>query len=188
MGIRAAALNFAYAAYQSLPVMRPLADQSRFAGGTGPLDAPIMLVGEALGHHEEVAGRPFVGPAGQLLSRALNQAGIPRMACYITNVVKYRPPRNRTPYQFEILASRSCLHQEIAIVQPLTVVALGTVAARCLSQDWRTGIFAPWVLPGGDFSAEVLYLRHPAYVLREGEAEMGKLVDGLKRIAGDRNA
>ena len=107
--------------------------------GAGPLRAALMFVGEQPGDQEDLRGLPFVGPAGQLLDRALAQAGIAREAVYLTNAVRHfkhelRGKRriHKTPTQQEALACRHFLDEEIALVQPRALVALGATAARSL--------------------------------------------------------
>ena len=107
--------------------------------GEGPADARLMLVGEQPGDQEDLAGRPFVGPAGKVLDRALESAGIERDAVYITNAVKHfkNEPRgkrriHKKPDTSEIDACRWWLDHELEIVQPHVVVALGATAARAV--------------------------------------------------------
>jgi len=193
----------AYQAYRELMVIKALAAEgsSRFVGGEGPLDAPLMLVGEAPGESEDMAGRPFVGKSGQLLRQLMNEAGIPPEACRITNIVKYRPPRNRTPYVYELQASRPCLMAEVLAVGPLAIVTLG-IPALCggfgmpvttlhekhgqriplrlsYSGDWK---FSDPVLAGdpGGFSCDLIPLYHPSWVLRTGSHDM--MLRDLKAI------
>jgi len=104
------------------------------------LDAPVMVVGEAPGEKEDERGRPFVGPAGKLLQAQLAVAGIPWDYCYVTNVLPWRPPGNRTPYPFEIQASRARVAAEAALVDPVVVIAAGAVAWRALT-DGSLGRF-----------------------------------------------
>jgi DNA polymerase len=89
-----------------------------------------MLVGEAPGRVEDDTGRPFVGPAGRLLSALLESIGLPRSRVYITNVVKCRPPNNREPSDEELRACAGYLLEQIRIVRPRTIVLLGRVAGR----------------------------------------------------------
>jgi DNA polymerase len=107
--------------------------------GEGPLHAPLMFVGEQPGDQEDLRGRPFVGPAGQLFDRALAQLGIARETVYVTNAVRHfkhelRGKRriHKTPSQQEAQACRHWLDEEIALVQPRALVALGATAARAL--------------------------------------------------------
>jgi DNA polymerase len=107
--------------------------------GEGDPHAPVMLVGEQPGDQEDVKGHPFVGPAGQLLDRALEEAGVERKSVYITNAVKHFKwePRgkrrlHKTPAQREIDACRQWIDGEIRAVQPRIIVCLGATAARAL--------------------------------------------------------
>lgn len=93
--------------------------------GEGPLDAEVMLIGEAPGANEDRLGRPFVGQAGAFLEELLAEAGLRRDEVYICNVLKCRPPGNRDPLPSEIDACRSYLDRQIAIVDPLVIVTLG---------------------------------------------------------------
>lgn len=100
--------------------------------GEGYLNADVMLVGEAPGRNEDEQGRPFVGAAGQLLNELLERAGMPRPTVYITNVVKCRPPNNRTPTDEEVAACVDYLKDEIRLVRPKVIVALGNTAGSTL--------------------------------------------------------
>lgn len=107
--------------------------------GEGPLRPALMLVGEQPGDREDLAGRPFVGPAGQFLDRALAQAGIARAHAFLSNAVRHfkyelrgRRRIHKTPSQQEALACRHWLEEEIALVRPQALVALGATAARSL--------------------------------------------------------
>jgi uracil-DNA glycosylase family protein len=109
------------------------------APGEGPGDARIMLVGEQPGDREDLAGKPFVGPAGRVLDQALADAGIPRDEAFVTNAVKHFKfePRgkrrlHKRPNAYEIERCKWWLQQERAIVQPALIVALGATAARSL--------------------------------------------------------
>ena len=105
-------------------------DRSRFVPSVGPLDAEVMLVGEAPGEQEVEAGEPFVGSAGGRLDSALESLGVDREDVYITNLVKVRPPENRDPRRAEIDAWWPVLEAEIARVDPAVIVSLGSFAAR----------------------------------------------------------
>ncbi len=107
--------------------------------GEGPARAALMLIGEQPGDAEDLSGHPFVGPAGQLLDRALADAGIDRAAVYLTNVVKHFKfePRgkrriHKKPRASEIGACRPWLDREIALVKPRVIVCLGATAAQAL--------------------------------------------------------
>jgi len=100
--------------------------------GEGNPHAAIMFVGEGPGGEEDKLGRPFVGAAGQLLSRILTAAGLAREDVYIANVVKCRPPGNRQPGREEIAACLPLLERQISLIDPLIIVCLGAVAAQAL--------------------------------------------------------
>ena len=100
--------------------------------GVGTIDPPIMLVGEAPGHDEDVSGEPFVGRAGQLLTRILGAMQLARTDVYIANVIKCRPPENRNPLPGEITACSPFLAEQIQLVRPRILVALGRYAASTL--------------------------------------------------------
>ena len=109
--------------------------------GEGAANHPIMMVGEQPGDQEDLAGHPFVGPAGKMLDRAFAEAGVERTATYLTNVVKHfkNEPRgkkrlHRRPDQDEIDICRWWLDREIALVQPKLIVALGVTAAEALTR------------------------------------------------------
>jgi uracil-DNA glycosylase family protein len=163
--------------------------------GEGPKRADIMLVGEQPGDAEDLAGHPFVGPAGKLLDRALEEAGIDRSAVYVTNVVKHFKwePRGKRrihakPNAAEIGACRPWLDTEIALVKPRVLVCLGATAAQALlgrtfKVSKQRGEFvesplAPLV------SATV----HPSSILRAPDDqarrdEMKRFVSDLKKVA-----
>ena len=107
--------------------------------GEGPAPAPVLMVGEQPGDREDLEGRPFVGPAGQLLDRALKDAGLDRRSIYVTNAVKHFKwePRgkrrlHKKPIEREIAACRPWLLQELELVQPTLIVCLGATAAQSL--------------------------------------------------------
>ena len=135
--------------------------------------SPLMLVGEGPGGVEDEYGVPLVGPSGQLLDKALWRVGITRDRVYTTNVVKCRPPGNRTPAaeEGEFCASR-WLDAEIAVVRPKVIVALGSVALKYLyhAKARITADRGKWFRTKHDIPAIATY--HPAYLLRlTGEAE-----------------
>ncbi len=98
----------------------------------GTLDAKVMFIGEAPGQEEDKLGTPFVGKAGQLLNKMLAAINIKREEVYITNVVNWRPPNNRTPTDEEILEFLPYLQQQIDIVEPKYIFLLGGVAAKAI--------------------------------------------------------
>jgi len=109
--------------------------------GEGPLDAELMLVGEAPGRNEDLQGRPFVGQAGRVLNTLLRSIGLSRSNVYITNIVKCRPPNNRDPRPEEIRACLPFLRRQVELVRPKIIVALGRHAGKTLFEEaglhWR---------------------------------------------------
>ncbi len=119
-------------------------DATQTVFGEGPPDAPIMLVGEQPGDKEDLAGKPFVGPAGQMLDRALDEAGIDRKKVYVTSAVKHFKfvPRGKIrlhqkPSTSEIKACRPWYERELAAIKPALVVAMGATAAHACSAKRR---------------------------------------------------
>lgn len=93
--------------------------------GNGNADADVLLIGEAPGKKEDEQGKPFVGASGKFLSEMLASINLKREDIYITNIVKYRPPNNRDPFQEEINACMPWLHEQIRIIQPKIIITLG---------------------------------------------------------------
>jgi DNA polymerase len=161
----------------------PIADcGTRAVRGEGPSQAALMIVGEQPGDQEDIAGRPFIGPAGQLLDEYLQAAGIARSAAYVTNAVKHfkfawkgKHRLHQSPTAKEIDTCRWWLEAERALVRPRIVLALGASAARWLlgrtvSVNRERGRSIP--LDGG---AELWVTVHPSYLLRlEGEARVSQ--------------
>ena len=146
--------------------------------GEGPSNAAIMLVGEQPGDQEDLAGLPFVGPAGQLFDRALGEVGIDRQAVYVTNAVKHFKfePRgkrrlHKTPGQIEIEACRHWLEREITLVQPRLIVAMGATAAHSvLGRPTPIQRNRGRLMPVSD-DTQVLITVHPSYLLRVPAAQ-----------------
>jgi DNA polymerase len=146
--------------------------------GEGPTRARVMMVGEQPGHEEDRAGRPFVGPAGRLLDRALAAARIPRDEVYVTNVVKHFKWESRgkrrihaKPNQIEISACLPWLQAELEVVTPDVVVCLGATAAQALlgprfrvTKQRGQWVSAPW-------AERVLATVHPSAILRAPDDE-----------------
>lgn len=103
--------------------------------GEGKLDSEVMIIGEAPGKNEDLSGRPFVGLAGKLLDRALNEIGVSRNNLYITNLVKCRPPNNRRPKHEEVLSCLPYLKYEVLFVNPKKIILLGSVASKYLYNE-----------------------------------------------------
>jgi DNA polymerase len=196
----------------SLPVLRQAVQRCQGCGlyafatqavfGEGPRDADLMLIGEQPGDREDVAGEPFVGPAGQLLDRALMAAGIDRSKVYLTNIVKHfkwkhdtppgRAPTKRRlhdkPNAYEVNACKPWLEAEIRNVRPKIVVCLGSTAAQgLLGRDFRV------TRQRGEFFASDLApfmtaTVHPSSILRAADEaslqqEMADFIRDLERIA-----
>jgi uracil-DNA glycosylase len=111
---------------------------SRVIFGAGDEHAKIMFIGEAPGAKEEAQGLPFVGRAGKLLDTLIDGVNLKRPEVYITNVVKCRPPKNRTPRPNEILKSLPYLQKEIAIIKPKLIITLGRIATQSLLNSSET--------------------------------------------------
>ncbi len=141
--------------------------------GEGSTTSPVIFIGEGPGEVEDSTGRPFVGPAGQKLTEILQSVRIPRESVYISNMVKCRPPGNRTPQPDEIETCWPYLEAQIRHIKPKIIVALGNVPAQYLLKttegittlrgrffSWRDGI-------------EIYCMFHPSYLLRNPSREPG---------------
>jgi DNA polymerase len=160
--------------------------------GEGPANARVMLVGEQPGDQEDLAGKPFVGPAGQLLDRALAEAGLDRASLYLTNAVKHfkYAPRGRRrihqkPNAGEVAACRWWLDRELAAVQPRLVVALGATAAAALAQRPVSVTRERGPARFGERDGYVTV--HPSFLLRlpdagRREAEYAAFIGDLRRV------
>ena len=142
--------------------------RSRIVFGVGDPHADLVVVGEGPGANEDREGVPFVGPAGQMLDRMLvHVLGLKREQVYILNVVKCRPPRNRTPQPDEIAACRPFLLQQLEAIQPKVILAMGRPATQTLMETQR-GIKAMrgrWQRYRG--GTPLMPTFHPAYLLRQ---------------------
>jgi len=136
--------------------------------GMGARDSKILFVGEGPGAQEDEQGLPFVGPAGQLLDKMLAAIDLDRQHCYIANVVKCRPPQNRTPLPEEAQACMPYLRAQTALLRPKIVVALGATAAKqILGEQTRiTRDRGIWHERKGCF---LIATFHPSYLLRAPE-------------------
>jgi uracil-DNA glycosylase family 4 len=138
----------------------------------GSEDARIMLIGEAPGRDEDLQGKPFVGPAGQLLDRMLAAIGLAEKHVYITNVVYWRPPGNRNPTQEEIEACAPFLSRQIELLSPQILVLLGKVAAQAILRvpDGIKRLRGKWLIYScADRKIPMLATLHPSYLLRTPE-------------------
>ncbi len=174
----------------------PLAGPATQAvGGEGPQDATIMLVGEQPGDEEDLAGRPFVGPAGQVLDDMMKDVGLSRSELYLTNAVKHfkftvRGKRriHQSPSAAEIDHCRWWLDAEIAEVKPQLIVALGATAAKSLTGDGRAILERRGKVEIGLAGVPVLITLHPAALLRQPnqsakDAMLSKMRQDLKDVA-----
>ena len=164
--------------------------------GEGSSDAQVMFVGEQPGDQEDLAGKPFVGPAGRMLDRALEEAGIDRSLAYVTNAVKHFKWQARgkrrihaKPTWSELSACRPWLDAELAVVAPRVLVCLGATAAQALlGREFRvTKSRGQWV--ESDLAEHVTATIHPSAILRQRDdesrdAEYAHFVDDLKLVAG----
>ena len=165
--------------YSDQMMLRRLAAQSPLVPPEGLVGSPVMLAGEAPGAEEVRRLRPFAGPAGAVLDKALKKADIIREWSWVTNVVLYRPPGNRTPYPFEIACSGARLRAEIELVRPTYLVLMGSVAQR--GYQYATGHEAPergtWGLlllrepDKQSHLVKVLSTWHPAATFHSKQAE-----------------
>ncbi len=170
-------------------------DATQTVFGEGPALAPAMLVGEAPGDKEDLAGKPFVGPAGLMLDRALQQAGIDRRKVYVTNAVKHfkflargKIRLHQKPTTPEIRACRPWYERELAAIKPILVVAMGATAAQSVF-----GKITPINKNRGrlidlDNGIKALVTVHPSYLLRLPDAaararEYERFLDDLRIAA-----
>ncbi len=138
--------------------------------GEGNPEAKLMFIGEGPGHDEDQQGRPFVGPAGQLLTKMIEAMQFSRAEVYIANVVKCRPPRNRNPEPDEAAACRPFLVRQIELIRPEVIVVLGAVAVRYLlnRQEGISRLRGKWL---GFNGIPVMPTFHPSFLLREPAAK-----------------
>lgn len=153
--------------------------------GSGAIPADLMFVGEAPGFDEDVQGLPFVGKAGQLLTKIIEAIQLKRENVYIANVLKCRPPANRQPLPDEIANCRPYLMKQIEFIKPRVICALGSFAAQTLLQTTEPisqlrGRFCSL----GNIRVRCTY--HPAYLLRN-PSEKGKVWEDMKAIRKELN-
>lgn len=133
--------------------------------GEGSLKSPLMLIGEGPGFDEDKKGKPFVGRAGQLLTVILTKLGVNRDHIYITNVIKCRPPGNRTPKDNEIKACSQNLELELKFLAPKVILTLGAVPLDYFSPGSRVmRSRGKWIYTGGYW---IMPTYHPAFILRQ---------------------
>jgi len=154
--------------------------RSQIVFGVGNPKARLMIVGEAPGEEEDKKGEPFVGRAGQLLTKIIEAIGMTREQVYIANVIKCRPPNNRNPEPDEVASCEPFLFRQIDVIQPKVIVPLGKFAAQCLLKtmdpitklrgrqfDYRGTILIPTF--------------HPAYLLRNPSAKR-EVWEDMKKV------
>ena len=161
-----------------------LADTRQHAvPGEGNIKTEIMFVGEAPGRDEDAQGRPFVGRAGQLLTKIINAMKFQRNEVYITNIIKCRPPKNRNPHKEEMESCKDYLLRQIELIRPKVIVTLGRVAASFFIET-DLGMTAL----RGEFyefqGVKVMPTFHPSYLIRnEGNRILRKMVwDDMQKV------
>lgn len=166
------------------------ATRTKTVFGVGNPAARIMFIGEAPGHDEDVSGEPFVGRAGQLLTAMIEKGmGLKREDVYIANVIKCRPPNNRTPATDEIAACKDYLWRQIEMIRPEVIIALGAPAAQTLlgTREGIGRLRSRWhsFYPSGTSTIgepiPVMPTFHPAYLLRD-PTEKSKAWSDLKLV------
>jgi uracil-DNA glycosylase len=160
--------------------------RTKVVPGEGAENAEILFIGEAPGYHEDQLGRPFVGPAGQLLDKMLNSINLKRQQVYIANVIKCRPPNNREPLPIEIENCRHWLEQQIELIHPRMIVTLG----RYSMAKFFPGRTISKIHGTGQKQDGVVYfaMYHPAAALHQQslrqtiEADMLKIPQYLEEV------
>lgn len=153
--------------------------RTNFVFGTGNPSADIVFIGEAPGADEDLKGEPFVGRAGQLLTKILAAINLERSDVYICNILKCRPPNNRTPQPSEIEQCKPYLYKQLSLIEPAFVVALGLTAAETLlgRKLKMSRVRGEWF----DFyGARLLITYHPAALLRNPELKRDSWEDVQK--------
>lgn len=170
--------------YQADPRLAKAREQAaRYVGGVGSYSPLVVLVGEAPGEDEDADGRPFVGRSGKLLDSLLAEHGVSRLeACWTTNVVRYRPPRNADPARVHLEASLPYLRAEISTLHPAVVATLGRISTRAVWPQMppisrcHGAVRLLW--------ADKLHLPmlHPSYALR-GDANLAQFRQDVAALA-----
>ena len=162
-------LQAAYAAFEGCALK---ATAKSLVFGNGAENASLMLIGEAPGREEDIAGEPFVGRSGQLLNRMLAAIGLERTDVRVTNIIAWRPPGNRSPTPVETEMCLPFVLRQIELVAPKVVVCLGSPSAKAIlsSNDGIMKLRGRWnelALPGLPAPIQATALLHPAYLLRQ---------------------
>ena len=161
--------------------------------GEGNYNAKLMFIGEAPGRNEDEEGRPFVGNAGKILNKNLEENGIRRQEVYITNVVKCHPPKNRAPYEDEIKKCSPYLMRQIEIIKPTIIATLGNFSTKTIFKFFGFKEEAISRIHGKIFSSPLHRIKifptfHPAaciynpFLLKEFEEDMKKLSEIFQNI------
>jgi uracil-DNA glycosylase family 4 len=154
--------------------------RNRIVFGAGNPRAQLVFIGEGPGHDEDIQGLPFVGRAGKLLTQIIEAMGLQREDVYICNVIKCRPPENRTPQPDEVATCSPFLLRQLNVIAPRAIVCLGAVAAQALlgTNQSISRFRGQWF----DFrGTRLLATYHPAYLLRNPNAK-GEVWDDLKKV------
>lgn len=160
------------------------ASRTQTVFGVGDETARLLIVGEAPGADEDRQGEPFVGRAGQLLNAMLQAVGLARETVYIANVLKCRPPGNRNPNAEEVAACQPFLLQQLSLIKPKLMLAVGGIAAHnLLDTDEAVGRLRKRVHYYGEAGTPLLVTYHPAYLLRRPE-EKAKVWQDLQKLHG----
>ena len=169
--------------------------RKRAVVGEGELNTFIMFIGEAPGYYEDLQGRPFVGAAGKVLDRLLEEIGVKRSSVYITNIVKSRPPNNRAPRREEIEACSPYLDEQLEIIRPKVVVSLGRFSAAYLMEKFGLRPAPISVIHGRPYDASAPHgpvlafpLYHPAVALYKNGMEKELFEDArrLRKVLSER--
>lgn len=178
------ALKTAVAEFDGCPLKKTA---KNLVFGEGPGEAPLMFIGEAPGAHEDREGRPFIGPAGQLLDHLLSSISFERNDVYITNILPWRPPGNRTPTPAEIIACMPFIERQIELVSPKILVLVGGVAAKALlgSNQGIMRMRGKWLeysreKEGIETPITTRAILHPAYLLRSPAQKRETWIDLLE--------
>ena len=161
--------------------------------GEGNPDARIVFVGEAPGADEDAQGRPFVGRAGQLLDKIISAMGMKRSDVFICNILKCRPPENRDPRPDEVAHCLPFLQQQLEIIEPEIIVALGAHAARTLLENTKSigelrGRFQEYYPGLGKQPIKLMATYHPAYLLRSYSPENRRRIwEDMKKVLAELN-
>jgi uracil-DNA glycosylase len=146
--------------------------------GVGNQHADLMIIGEAPGFHEDQQGEPFVGRAGQLLTAMIKTIGFDRSHVYIANMLKCRPPHNRDPQPEEVASCKPHLHQQIALIKPRLLLAVGRIASHhLLNTKASIETLRNKIHFYGERKTPLIVTYHPAYLLRNPADKKKAFVD-----------